>query len=164
MRDPQFIAIPRGTEHTKCGWCRRADVYWIITPSGNKLALDASVPGGIEPGLSRVGRGIAHFSTCPQSATHHARGADTTDNSVPQTDLFEGDLPSTGDAAALVVEHGGGNEGRVLMHMRDARESCWNALHKTYPVSFDDADQVALYRTVKAAVRALEQFYRAYSF
>ena len=167
MRDPQFLTIPRGTEHTKCRWCRRADVYWITTASGAKLAVDAEVPGGIEPGLAQLGRGIAHFSTCPESTSHHARTPGTVgevDTSVPQLDIFEGPLPSTAEATALIVQHGGGHEGRILMHMQDAREACWNALHKTYPVSFEDPDQVALYRSVKAAVKSLEQFYRAYTF
>ncbi len=81
-REPRWIEIPPGTAVSHCrGPTCRAPIYFVENPKTGRLQpVDASVAGGIEPSpkpdprqLSLLdapseehpGRGVSHFSTCP---------------------------------------------------------------------------------------------------
>lgn len=49
-----------------CRSCR-TETYWIRTARGAPMLVDCDVVGGRRPDGVTVGRGVAHFATCPHS-------------------------------------------------------------------------------------------------
>jgi hypothetical protein len=74
----RWEAVPKGTRATVCtghrkpgGTCR-AQIYWIERPRVGKpgtarVPVDCDVPGGSTPDAMNGGRGVSHFTTCPDA-------------------------------------------------------------------------------------------------
>ncbi len=80
-----FYSVPPGTPASKCrGANCGKTVFWIMTPRGKMLLVDCDVEGGRRPSAAvdpkqldafsstpereRAGRGVSHFTTCPDAA------------------------------------------------------------------------------------------------
>lgn len=84
MATAELIVVPKGTKQSRCGGatCGRTDIYWVERRSTAKkyaakpeqqrptvrLPVDCAVEGGQEPDSLQDGRGVNHFSTCPDHA------------------------------------------------------------------------------------------------
>lgn len=73
-----FEIVPKGTEpstckgHTKLGGTCSAEIYWIERPRKGKpgtarVPVDCEVEGGEAPDAFTEGKGVSHFSTCPDA-------------------------------------------------------------------------------------------------
>lgn len=81
---PAFLIVPAGTVSARCwgkhrgGTCEKG-IYWITyTRRGTggeerviKSPIDCSVDGGLVPTASQPGRGVSHYTTCPDTALFH---------------------------------------------------------------------------------------------
>lgn len=81
-RPPMFFDVPADAGQAFCP-CDKSDLYWIITQKGKRMQVDCGVEGARAPSrgatdaervrfgltddemLPVVGRGVAHFGTCP---------------------------------------------------------------------------------------------------
>lgn len=75
-RAPTFEVVPKGTESTVCkghkkpgGTCR-AVLYFIERPRKGKpgmarIPIHCDVAGGVTPDAMTDGRGVNHFTDCP---------------------------------------------------------------------------------------------------
>ncbi len=63
----QWYDVPAGTKPERCkGKICRGRLYWITSPNtGAKLPIDCAP--GIAPTADRAGRGVSHFTTCPDA-------------------------------------------------------------------------------------------------
>jgi hypothetical protein len=91
MATPKFYDVPAGTPSAQCnGSACRAVIYWITNPaSGRPLPVGCDFDGGEAPSETRDkgqldafagsafvhdGRGVSHFTTCPDVGQFTGRG------------------------------------------------------------------------------------------
>lgn len=70
----EFITVPKDARATRC---RGADcgevVYWVERPRAGakpgvvRIPVHCDVPGGVEPDAFTEGKGVNHFTDCPNA-------------------------------------------------------------------------------------------------
>lgn len=61
-----YYGVPAGTRASQCnGRTCRAVIFWIEKPDGKRMPVDCDVQDGEEPTAEDAGRGVSHFTTCP---------------------------------------------------------------------------------------------------
>jgi hypothetical protein len=67
MPEPKFYTVPAGTRAAECnGKTCRATIYWVENPeTSRRLPVDCDVNDSEEPTARDDGRGVSHFTTCP---------------------------------------------------------------------------------------------------
>lgn len=78
MAETRWETVPKGTRaatcqgHRKAGGTCRATIYWIERPRVGKpgtarIPVDCDVDGGATPDSMNDGKGVSHFTTCPDA-------------------------------------------------------------------------------------------------
>lgn len=73
-RAVEFIVVPKGTRASRC---RGSDcgetIYWVERPRAGKafgmtrVPISCDVPGGDSPDSFTDGKGVNHFTNCPNA-------------------------------------------------------------------------------------------------
>jgi hypothetical protein len=71
-RTPNPIAIPAGTQPSKCRSCG-AVIYWIKTAAGKNMPVSIGAPGSAAPEEREDGLGISHFADCAFADQHRKK-------------------------------------------------------------------------------------------
>lgn len=61
-----WFEVPPNARPGQCRSCK-AVIYWIETAAGRKMPVDCEVDGAFEPRVDEAGRGVSHFSVCPDA-------------------------------------------------------------------------------------------------
>lgn len=79
MTATRWETVPAGTQASVCTGHRRpggtcsAEIFWIERPPVGaprltaRVPVDCSVPGGQTPDSLSAGKGVSHFTTCPDA-------------------------------------------------------------------------------------------------
>lgn len=79
MSESEFITVPAGSRPTRCrGASCGATIYYVERPKMRKgqpvpgqtarIPVHCDVPGGATPDSLSEGRGVSHFTDCPDAS------------------------------------------------------------------------------------------------
>lgn len=68
----KYVEIPPATPPGTCRGCAEV-IYWTVSDKGSRVPVSIQTDGGQAPTATEPGRGVNHFTNCPQASQFHKR-------------------------------------------------------------------------------------------